>query len=651
MRLIIKVFLLSFILFGFVAQAVMPDLETYGKLESVSDMSISPDGSLIAYRLTKSDKDDHIVVLSLVERKVIAAVDVKKIDPQGHYFANNDFLILIGSSHVEISSYRNSFDASTPYSFNLKTKKVEQLIKLGEPVGQQVIKLGQSGLGKVAGKSPDGKTLYIPAFVVYDGYNNESKYSLVSVDITGKGRPKLVINGTNDTDRYFLDDKGNVLAREKLNNKTNIHSIDVRENKKWRTIYQHESKFKSHSFKGLDEKFSGIIFSRDDDDEGYLFLSLADGSVKELDKLNREKGSKSIIRNEHRVIIGTKSAGFSPKYKLLDDGLNQRIESIVSQFPEQSVNLVDWTPDWKHIVVRVEGSQYVGDYLLFTEGKKPISIASSRSKISHEQINPVVVEEFKSRDGLTIPTLLTFPRERVKNPDNLPTVVMPHGGPASQDRLRFDYWAQAFASRGFLVIQPQFRGSTGFGKEHLEAGWGEWGKAMQNDLTDSVTAFTKKGFVNPERVCIVGASYGGYAALAGAAFTPDVYKCAVSINGVSHLPIMLADRKKRHGKKSWVLDYWNRSILNSDFDKSLLKEISPYYSAEKIKVPVLLIHGDDDKVVPFEQSKLMQKAIKKQKGQVEFIKLKDDDHYLQDEKTRVKALVEMVKFVEKNIGS
>ena len=314
------------------------------------------------------------------------------------------------------------------------------------------------------------------------------------------------------------------------------------------------------------------------------------------------------------------------------------------------MHLVDWTADWKHVVVRVEGSQYVGDYLIFSEGEKPSRVTSSRLKISHDQINPIVIEEFKARDGLTIPTLLTIPRNQTQNPANLPAVIMPHGGPASQDRVGFNYTAQALASRGFLVIQPQFRGSTGFGKKLYEAGFGEWGKAMQNDLTDAVAEFTKKGLVDSDRVCIVGASYGGYAALAGVAFTPDLYKCAVSINGVSHLPKMLNEDKQRYGKKHWVLDYWNRSILDGDYDQNTLKEVSPYFSADKIKAPVLLIHGEDDKVVEFSQSKLMEKAIKKQKGQVKLIKLKNDDHYLQDSKTRIQALNEMVKFVESNIG-
>lgn len=655
MRLIIKNLLFFTVLFGSVVQAAMPELETYGKLKSVSDMSISPNGELIAYRLTKSDKEDHIVVLSLIERKVIAAVDVKKIDPQGHYFANNDFLILIGSNHVTLANYTNSFDASTPYSFDLKTKKVEPLIKLGERVGKKVITLGQSGLGNVVGKSPDGKTLFIPSFVNFEGFNNESQYSLVSVDITGKGSPRIVVNGTSDTQDFFVDDQGNVLARENLNNRTNVHSIDIRENKKWRTIYKHKSEIKSHSFIGLNEDYSGIVFTRNngdvESDDSYLLLSLADGSVKELAELNIERDTTNLIENHHGVVIGMKYAGFTPDYKLLGGKLNQRLENIVAQFANQSVNLIGWTPNWKHIVVHVEGSLYVGDYFLFSEGKQPSTITSSRPNINHEQINPIVIEEYKSRDGLTIPALLTFPRELSKKPENLPTVIMPHGGPASQDRLGFNYQAQALASRGFLVIQPQFRGSTGFGKKLHEAGWGEWGKGMQNDLTDAVTAYTKKGFVNPERVCIVGGSYGGYAALAGAAFTPDVYKCAVSINGVSHLPKMLVADKKLYGKKSWVLDYWNRSILNSDFDKNTLKEVSPYFSAEKIKVPVLLIHGEDDKVVEFNQSKLMQKAIKKHNGQVKLIKLKNDDHYLQDSATRVQALIEMVQFVEQHIGN
>lgn len=172
---------------------------------------------------------------------------------------------------------------------------------------------------------------------------------------------------------------------------------------------------------------------------------------------------------------------------------------------------------------------------------------------------------------------------------------------------------------------------------------------MQNDLTDSVLGLAKQGAIDPNRVCIVGRSYGGYAALAGAAFTPDVFKCAVSIGGVSDLPKMFAENKSRYGKTSALLDYWSRSTLNNDYDRGALKAISPCFSAEKIKIPVLLVHGED-KFVNINQSKLMSKAIKRAKGDVRLVKLKNDGHSLKNSATRTKAVQEIVTFVEKHIG-
>jgi len=333
---------------------------------------------------------------------------------------------LIGSNHVKLANYVDSFDVSSAISFNIKTKKIEQLVKLGEHLGKRRVTLGQSRLGNIIGKTSDGKTLFIPSYISVDETDVAPKYSLLSVNVTGKGSPKIVVRGTKDT--------------------------------------------------------SGLI------------------------------------KNDHGVVLGMTYAGFSPDYKLLDDTINQRIKNIVTQFPGQSTHLSGWTKDWKHIVMRVDGSQFVGDYLLFTEGQAPKKIISSRLDISADQINPMVINRQTARDGLTIPTILTFPKENIDTETALPTVIMPHGG---QDRVGFDYLAQALASRGFLVIQPQFRGSTGFGQKRYHAGFGQWGKDMQNDITDAINAFTKLRFVDPQKVCIVGASYGGYAALAGAAFTSD----------------------------------------------------------------------------------------------------------------------------------
>jgi len=238
MRSIVNLFLICSVFCTFVVQsAVMPDIETYGELQSVSDVSISPNGDLIAYRLTKSDKEDFVVVRSLSQGKVIVATDVSKIDPKSNFFPNNDYLILRGSTLLDHPSYRNSFNAGTLFSLNLKTKKVEKLIRLGEQIGKQWIKLGQSGVGRVAGRSKDGKTLYVPAYIEVDRTDLIPKRSLLSVKTNGEGRPKIAAVGTRDTRDFFMDDNENVLARENLNNRTNVHSIDIRKKNGWETIY------------------------------------------------------------------------------------------------------------------------------------------------------------------------------------------------------------------------------------------------------------------------------------------------------------------------------------------------------------------------------------------------------------------------------
>ena len=190
-------------------------------------------------------------------------------------------------------------------------------------------------------------------------------------------------------------------------------------------------------------------------------------------------------------------------------------------------------------------------------------------------------------------------------------MLLPHGGPAAADVSGYDWLAHALASRGYAVLQPNFRGSGGFGKEWEEAGHGGWGiGVMQHDLTDGVAAVIAAGIADPERICIVGASYGGYAALAGAAFTPELYRCAAAIAGVADLRDMLGFEKDRAadsarpcrtGGKRWA------SRTGSPTDH--LNAASPAQHAERVRAPVLLIHGRDDTVVPITQSRIMESAL------------------------------------------
>jgi dipeptidyl aminopeptidase/acylaminoacyl peptidase len=274
-------------------------------------------------------------------------------------------------------------------------------------------------------------------------------------------------------------------------------------------------------------------------------------------------------------------------------------------------------------------------------------LTASRPSIPPEKVHNVSDYQYQARDGMTIPSLLTLPIH--KEAKHLPAIIMPHGGPESYDRKGFDYMAQYFASQGYAVIQPQFRGSRGFGLQHLWAGRGEWGRKMQDDLTDAVIDLADKGVIDKDKVCIVGGSYGGYLALAGATLTPDVYQCAVSINGVADVDCMVRTDRKDYGSDSWVISYWERVIGNGEYKDDHLEAISPINHVEKVKIPILLIHGEYDSVVKYRQSRDMASALEDAGKQVELVKLPKGDHHLSQASNRMKAMLVIDQFLNEHL--
>ncbi|HEY5346927.1 MAG TPA: alpha/beta fold hydrolase, partial [Rhizomicrobium sp.] len=250
------------------------------------------------------------------------------------------------------------------------------------------------------------------------------------------------------------------------------------------------------------------------------------------------------------------------------------------------------------------------------------------------------------RDGLDIPAYLTLPPGKLAK--DLPLVVMPHGGPDARDMLGFDWWVQFLVNRGYAVLQPEYRGSYGYGRKFTEAGFKQWGLKMQDDISDGVKKVIADGIADPKRVCIVGASYGGYAALAGGAFSPDLYACVVSFAGVSDLPHMLHTEHLYNGREA--SSFWSSRIGSTDENWDQLKTTSPALHADKFRAPVLLLHGEGDTTVHIDQSEIMNDALKKAGKQVTFIRLPGSDHYLSLADTRIRVLQETEKFLDKYIG-
>ena len=172
---------------------------------------------------------------------------------------------------------------------------------------------------------------------------------------------------------------------------------------------------------------------------------------------------------------------------------------------------------------------------------------------------------------------------------------------------------------------------------------------MQHDLDDGVAHLVETGLADAERVCIVGASYGGYAAMAAAAFSDDIYKCAVSINGVFDLVEMIEDERRTFGRNHWVISYWERLHGADGYDRAALDAISPAKHADDIDIPVLLVHGRDDTVVPVDQSRLMRKALKAAKANVEYLELKGEDHWMSYAGSRLETLKAIDKFIQANL--
>jgi dipeptidyl aminopeptidase/acylaminoacyl peptidase len=253
---------------------------------------------------------------------------------------------------------------------------------------------------------------------------------------------------------------------------------------------------------------------------------------------------------------------------------------------------------------------------------------------------------YQSRDGLAIHGYLTLPKG--VEPRNLPVVINPHGGPWFRDHWGFDPEVQFLANRGLAVLQMNYRGSTGYGKAFWEAGFKEWGRKMQDDISDGVPWLVKQGLADPRRIGIYGGSYGGYATLAGVTFTPDLYACGVDNVGPSNLFTMLASFPPY-----WELDRQKLYEMIGDpiKDAPLLREVSPLFHAERIRAPLLVAQGANDPRVKKAESDQIVQALKQRGIQVEYLVKDNEGHGFQNEENRFDFYRAMERFFGVCLGS
>jgi len=279
-------------------------------------------------------------------------------------------------------------------------------------------------------------------------------------------------------------------------------------------------------------------------------------------------------------------------------------------------------------------------YLYRASARKLTRFGVAYPEIPPDTIAPMRAVRYAARDGLSIPAYVTVPPHR--DAKLLPTIVFPHGGPYARDTGEFDYWVQFFVSRGYAVLQPNYRGSAGYGTAFLRAGYEQWGEKMQDDVIDGLDWMIAQGITDPQRVCIVGGSYGGYSALVAAYKTPQRFRCAVDFAGVADLPALIAN----------LYLYQFGQLTRARIQRGdALDANSPIEHVAGFGIPLLIVHGDQDRVVYYQQSEDLVAALTKAGKPFQYIRQPGGDHYLSRASQRLQLFEAMDAFLQEHLGA
>lgn len=371
----------------------------------------------------------------------------------------------------------------------------------------------------------------------------------------------------------------------------------------------------------------------------------------EKDPMNRVDFRYAVFSDLSRELIYTSYTDEKERLYFRDKAFEADYNLLKSKFTGTEIRVNSLTKDERKWLFSVSGDTKVTTVYFFDrDSKKIIEQYTPRPKLKTYEayLSPMEPIKYKSSDGMEIPAYLTLPKNA--EPKKLPLLVFPHGGPWGRSYWGFNSYAQLFANRGFAVLDPNFRGSTGYGKKFLDGGNLEWGKLMQDDITWGVKHLVEQGIVDPKRVTIMGGSYGGYATLAGLAFTPDVYAAGVDIVGPSNLFTLL----------NTIPPYWEaaRKVFElrmgsekTEEGKKLLKEASPLFSAAKIKAPLLIIQGANDPRVKKDESDQIVSALRDLNRTVQYILADDEGHGFDKPVNNMAMIAASEKFLAQYAGT
>jgi len=466
------------------------------------------------------------------------------------------------------------------------------------------------------------------------------------VNITD-GTMKLIAENPGNISGWMTDHDGNLrvaITSDGVN--TSLLYRDS-ESESFKTILTTDFKVRVDPlFFTFDNKNLYVASNRNRDKSAIYSFDITETQEKELIFENDQVDVSGLMYSKKRkVLTGVSYTVAKREIFFFDDWRKDIQNKLERKFPGYEVGITSFSKDEKNAIVVTYSDKSRGTYYSYDVEKNELNeLAKISPWLNEDHMAEMKPITYTSRDGLTIPGYLTLPVG--SGGKNLPFVVHPHGGPWARDSWGYNSEVQFLANRGYAIFQMNFRGSTGYGRKFWESSFKQWGKTMQDDITDGVNWLIDQGIADPDRIAIYGASYGGYATLAGLAFTPDLYTCGVDYVGVSSLFTFMESMPPY-----WELyrDMMYEMIGHPENDKELLAASSPLLHVENIKVPLFIAQGANDPRVKKAESDQIVEALKTRGIDVPYMVKDNEGHGFYNEENQFDFYREMEKFLEKHL--
>lgn len=621
--------------------AVTPSIEDFVRFSEFGDAEISPTGKYLAMAVSKG-KQTGIAIVDITDLKKPKVVSNHALADYEHVYNvwwKSDDRILF-STTVQQGTLNMPYLSGRLYSMNRS--------------GDDLTRIYGSNYGKYFTSD-----YVIYHFQIIDLLENDPDWILISSFAHDRERPyaeKLNVH-TGRTSRVAISPLESGVLRSDQNSKVRFAWAINDENE---SVFAYRKTAESDwQKKEFDMEDADLIYSFSKDNKAIIFRG-SNGGKKGVFKLDPDTGKVTpmltddtvepytvIWDPEDKYVVGAVFEDGVKKIKFIDtnDEYCQLLIKIAQAFPGQYTRIASFTKDKKQALVAVSGDILPLEYYLLDTEKLSVDfLFSSRIWLDPNKMSHMQPVQFKARDGMPLHGYLTIPKE--SSGKNLPLVVIVHGGPHGvRDHWNFDSEVQLLASRGYATLQVNYRGSGGYGESFEKAGYLKWGTAMQDDVTDATLWAIKKGVADPDRICLYGASYGGYATLQGLVREPDLYQCGFAFAGVYDLQLMFeeGDIPESDSGQAYL-----KKVLGTD--EAELAAHSPAQHVDKIKAALYIAHGKEDVRAHVDHFYQLKAALDKADIPYQSLLVEDEGHGFYKLENRVKLHQELLKFLNQNIG-